>query len=1005
MVDTRLRAAAASGLLASASLSTTAIWLPAALRTAVAERQLHSGVGRTLLAAALESPSVVGRHLLWNCRAALAGGPAARARASALAQAYLDALPELATAEAALGAYGVSQLVVAVLGAVAATPTDAATGHLPHAAAPSSSTAAGRAAATASLRRGLATVLLPHTVRLPLAATPPVTPASFYRAAGDGALARATALLVDGGRTLGAVAAVLPPPARAGPPAGERKGRDAPGGVRRRRRGSSSGDDDEDDEEGHEGEGVDASDAAADAMSVLQDIEDDTALALAPLGVFADAVALAIPPALARDARSLATRVRAAGEEEGVGDVAVPVGGVAELAAASRPLAAPHCAAHPALPYPAALLVAARDAGTFGHVHRHGRGSMDVRQPVAGVAAAAWGALTTQLAAAGTPTATALAAALPATFVPPDPAGAALPACGLPVRGLAPAAARVLYLNPRRRAVRVLLAARVASGGDGSGGGDETDAAGAPVAGGNIATAVGRDPHPEVVKVGEALPRPLRFRDNSATVLLSACDDATVATESIHAAAWGTMGAAWRACGLEVGDHAPPAAYGVHYVSGRDERVGGGGGSYMESADCSVGGRTVGFLLVPPGASTLAEVLAVDDDDVGQHDDLRSLPPPLLPSAPLQTDESAGAGGVPAGGEGYGRNGLQRWLMAHLFNSQKPEVRPGSRRSSLGGDEGASGGGGGGGGAYMDIVETYTASLAGVVAATYVLALGRRRPADLLLSPAGHVTLINWGYEEVVPEPALMVDETDPAVALRHVARVADAGFEPPRFAGHRLCNELVSVLSSTGAVAPTPASLVAACVDAVMSLRGSPASDLVAHLASGGAWQLGGFTQPAAACALRSRLLLHLPEEKARVRLSDTFRKFLFVGESAPIAPAPAPVAALALSATLPPPVPSRSVSPAGGGAPPRAAPAVAYATAALAAGGMRRVAAPVASPHVLAAYPSRPDHSPGLTLPSLSGPPPPLPPQAYAGIRLAPGGSGSGGTSGMGARTPGGR
>ena len=156
--------------------------------------------------------------------------------------------------------------------------------------------------------------------------------------------------------------------------------------------------------------------------------------------------------------------------------------------------------------------------------------------------------------------------------------------------------------------------------------------------------------------------------------------------------------------------------------------------------------------------------------------------------------DGAGRGG---GGKGYGCQGLQRWFMTHLFNAYGT-AHSGDAKA-LHGDSGS---------AYEEVVHRFMLGLVGVVVGTcspansvapqlhvcaptptptppahpsslcltadgtltrrcvslatcavssgsYVLALGPRRPSDIMLTPQGFVTCCSLSFTDGSPDPSL----------------------------------------------------------------------------------------------------------------------------------------------------------------------------------------------------------------------------------------------------------
>ena len=104
-----------------------------------------------------------------------------------------------------------------------------------------------------------------------------------------------------------------------------------------------------------------------------------------------------------------------------------------------------------------------------------------------------------------------------------------------------------------------------------------------------------------------------------------------------------------------------------------------------------------------------------------------------------------GSSEAPPAGRGYGRNGLQRWFMANLFNrfaARDAAVAPAGSDSASDAASAMGGGEADDGTHYPVIVATYAASLAGAFLAAYVCGLDDRRPADVLVTRNVPLTLL-----------------------------------------------------------------------------------------------------------------------------------------------------------------------------------------------------------------------------------------------------------------------
>jgi hypothetical protein len=455
-------------------------------------------------------------------------------------------------------------------------------------------------------------------------------------------------------------------------------------------------------------------------------------------------------------------------------------------------------------------------------------------------------------------------AAPSAIALPPVPTGTALPAAGLCVGGLAPSRCRILLVSPRRRYSRVLLALPAALDTDEDGEGGDADA-----------------PFAQLVKMSAHMPRPLRWRGNAVHAVLVSGDDGVVMAESLAASLLNTLSATWRRAGLRVGDATCTYVYGVGAGGSRDPLMGAWAG-----AD-AVGGRLFGVMLAPPACRTLAEVLGV-------------------PSGEGEGNSRDEEGAEEGTGAGYGHNGLQRWFMAALYAARGGKGREEEEGK---GEEGTQ---------YETTIRTFATCLAGTVVGCYVLALGERSPADLLLTPSGHLSLAGLSYTNGCPDPALhlTVEESEEG---------AGAGLPSSRFASSPLLAELLSVLGPPSSVRPCtvdggigpgragrlgategiPALVVSlsplaeavfvAALDAFMAARAG-AQDILTAVGMHTTLCLPGAASPRDVACMRARLFTALPPAEARSRAAHALVAYMGLDF---ILPSPVP-SALAATAGL---------------------------------------------------------------------------------------------------------
>ena len=178
----------------------------------------------------------------------------------------------------------------------------------------------------------------------------------------------------------------------------------------------------------------------------------------------------------------------------------------------------------------------------------------------------------------------------------------------------------------------------------------------------------------------------------------------------------------------------------------------------------------------------------------------------------------------------------------------------------------------GGGSQYTSIVSTYVHSLASIVTATYVLALGERKPADVMITPAGCVFLSGLSYTEGVPDRGLhsaafqaesssfLSSSASAASGYNNNSSSSSSGIKS-YFASKNMCFDLLSVPGTQGLQI-----VIDVVVDALMALRRRP-HDLLSLLSSHLVLGLpGASTQYDIGC-MRSRLLLHVDADDVTIR------------------------------------------------------------------------------------------------------------------------------------------
>jgi hypothetical protein len=422
------------------------------------------------------------------------------------------------------------------------------------------------------------------------------------------------------------------------------------------------------------------------------------------------------------------------------------------------------------------------------------------------------------------------------------------------------------------------------------------------------------------------VPRPLQCVQRRLGVVLAMGPESHVRAEALHAQLASHMARVWRESGLDLGDAVPPYSHTAVRIVSReasliDAQLGDVAATALETgtlAPLRPGGRVCGpsrlvaVGLVPPGSLSVAEIAGVAEDDVfGVSPPTgvfrRRTPIPGSDASDADTekmsDVATPAGDdadamvaqalnldLPAGRVGFGLGRLQRFFVQNLFR-RLAAARIGSK--SAGGDGSEEDGGenddeeeeeeedtvgGEDGGAYAEIVSNFGHCLAGMVVASYVLALGPRRPGDVLISPSGTAVLGNLGFAAGEPEPSLHVDSSAAG------ADVVDPS-DPPRFSSRAMVHDLLAVLGqhsgATGPgadmlpLSPQTARLLAVATDAFLALR-RRADELVAIAGSMLPTAPAGMQSVHDIACLRSRLLLHLSDRDAAAAFTTTIIQML---------------------------------------------------------------------------------------------------------------------------------
>lgn len=891
--DATIRAAASHALVSSLwhPRTTGVMNSPSVTTAAIAclmDAPLDSALTRSLMRAAVEAPLTVGRQLLWAWRSTL-GATGMRSRCIRLIRALLDVSDEYTTSEAALQSHALTQIATACSRSLVAQSKSANTLLLQSSIAGVSST-------------------LPFAFRLPLQPHERIIPSVYFRSLADGSLHSALQGLLnqatsrtrsnpaigsteqpvvvsanrDGTaagsdvrgrpRTSMLSGAAAPAPRAPSPHPNDDSDEDdddrsSDGGSVNHRAGGDAADRNDDDDES-------SSTTSPDAVSIIQEIEDGMALAMVSLGAYSDAPAFGLAlEAASNPAECLQALVAAAQKANAAyaasaarsatsleTDPRLPIGGPSIRATASNPIVDATGKVLPCLPYPAAVLQAVtlanaaslQTGGAAGAAADSSTGDMDAaerilalyRASTTGAAAAAQGA--------------ALQASNPDRLVVPVPSGVSIPAAGLCVSGLVVESSRVQYTNHRRKYSRSVLAFNIVPDTDESRPGAAANAISQPVATGAFAS---------VVKLRTHVPRPLRFRNNVVHVLGITGDDCWLMNEAVHAKVINTMSQHWREAGLPVGDFSAPYVYGLHWVNARDPSTfsattaaaaastsssfargpgsasWGAGSPFDSAAGEGVGGRLFGMLVTAPEGRTISEILDVSDEDEV------SPVPTAAERYPSQSRNDGFAVSARGAVRGYGSNGIQRWFMSNLYNRfAGADVQQGSSYAAPEAEQDAE--------QYSTIVNTYLLSLAAVIVSSYVLALGQLKPADLLLTPSGHVALAGIGYRDGVPDSSLESDHSQPD------ATAPDAAPRPKaRFASQLVVGDLLAVLgvqalpaassmaasvrAASTAALPSPhrpqlsalgAELIMHCADAFMCVR-RHAMDIIAQF---GAFMVG---------------------------------------------------------------------------------------------------------------------------------------------------------------------
>jgi hypothetical protein len=427
----------------------------------------------------------------------------------------------------------------------------------------------------------------------------------------------------------------------------------------------------------------------------------------------------------------------------------------------------------------------------------------------------------------------------------------------------------------------------------------------------------------DVLRISTHVPRPIRFWGGLVHFLGITGDDPVILSEALNALLITNAGKIWREEGLPLGDAVGLYSYGVSLASSRDPAFSGpttvtagagglGGGRHVSSTGSSVndpthgvplnslagegvGSRLFGMLICPPSARTIAEIL-----NVGEDTEAVAMPSStgggksFYDSNDTTTviddryDVGASRGGAEGGGRGgYGCNGLERWFMSNHLSSaattsnksnkgeenEEDEVDDENQNISTGRSltsTGAVAVNASGGSQYTSIVSTYVHSFASIVTATYVLALGERKPADIMITPAGCVFLSGLSYTEGVPDRGLHTAAfqaesssfmSSSSSGTMNGGSSSNSSGTKSYFASKNMCFDLLSVPGSQGLQI-----VIDVVVDALMALRRRP-HDLLSLLSSHLVLGLpGASTQYDVGC-MRSRLLLHVDADEITIR------------------------------------------------------------------------------------------------------------------------------------------
>lgn len=969
--------------------------IPTLAILSITEPNMNSSSIRSLLCAAVEAPLSIGRQLVWMWRSLLVATPF-RSRATRLIRSYLDIADEYATGEVSLQSYALSQIATACR-----------RGTLPY----------NKGNRTQAVRTYLNSLVLPHTIRLPLKPHDPIIPSLYYRAMTNGTLDRALQRLLD--EALGNTnqnnnnksgtkestkitkLVVSPTEERTGHSNVNRDGTAT--GTQDRGKPRTSGtiklspvqsttsnerstsphpvpnddddnddddivsdsddeennhrttdnnnnnnpDDDEDDEDGESelaGNGT-----RRRGIGLIQDIEDAMALSLVLLGVYSDAPAFGLTPDIAANPIATLKTLRAAAlnatasaaKVAGISigstndseiDPRLPLAGSSIRATVSNPSIDMGGCIAPSLPFTASVAAAVATAKLAEEITAPVEADADM------ILARYRAAIATDVQSRPPPP-------RPKGVVPPVPTGTGLPIAGLCVNNLLTEACRVLYSNTRRRYSRTLLVFKAAP---------EMDERRPGVLGGIMGASpntvvplpIGSAHYPNLLRIRSYVPRPIRFRENLIHILNINGDDTVIAVENMHASILNMVSRMWRENGMTIGDFAAPYVYGVHYVTSRDPLVvnavtaaaglglgsstqslnsgfvGGHGNSTVNNgalalngtAGESVGGRISGFLVTPPFTRTIAEILNVGEDETIVPTTMTNdgYPPPYISDNGTVIDDSnivgSTRGGIDGGGRGgYNTNGLQRWFMSNLFNRFAGNEGNNNNSSSSTMNNTTVAQEMEQGGQYTAIVRTFLHSLASIIVSSYILALGPRKPADLLLTPAGHIMLAGLNFTDGVPDSTLhnpsylttgggdnnnnggsssnTNTNNHPSHPNQRYSTVTGGmnnlfnNEQIPRFASRQLVIELLTVFGAT--VAPNPhlsplaAQLLTLCGDAFMAVR-RKAVDIIAYMGSFMPLNLPGTATSYDMACLRSRLFLHLNDAEAHAKFQALLLMFL---------------------------------------------------------------------------------------------------------------------------------